>query len=110
MTRDEFIKKRRALPRESSPLDWPAAAVLVLVGIVNYLVVVPLGYEHLAPYLIATHLSLAIAAMVYFFKWDRRTGLFCHSCRRPLVRRAADMAVETGTCPDCRKPAFGPAA
>lgn len=110
MTRDEFIEKRRALPRESSWLDWPAAVVLVLVGVVNYIVVGRLGHEALAPYLIGAHLALAVAAMVYFSKWARRTGLLCHSCKRPLLRRAADLALESGTCPNCRKPAFGPAA
>ena len=110
MTRNEFIRKRRELPRESSRLDWPAAAVLVLVGILNYFIVVHLEHETFAPYLIGTHLALAVAALVYFSKWARRTGLLCHSCKRPLLAHAADLALQTGTCPNCRKPAFGPAA
>jgi hypothetical protein len=51
-------------------------------------------------------LALSISVLVYSLRWAKRTGLLCHTCNRPMLRRAADIAIDTGTCPHCRKAAF----
>ena len=105
MTKDEFVRRRKSLGSENPPFNWAIAIALWALLIVG----VPVGF--LASKIIAVAyvgflLIVAIGCLVYLLRWDQKTGLLCHNCHRPLLRRAADIAVETGTCPNCRKSAF----
>ena len=106
MTKDEFVQRREAIDRESPRFDWLVAVVMIALAAFG----VPLSKRASEPVTfiyIGILLAFSIAYLVYSARWAKQTGLLCHTCHRPMLRRAANIALATGTCPHCRKAAFG---
>jgi hypothetical protein len=106
MTKDEFMRRRKALVRESPRFDLLAGATVIALAILGVRLSRSAS-EAITYAYIGFLLVISVAYLAYSWRWAKRTGLLCHSCGRPMLRRAADMVLETGTCPHCRKPAFG---
>ena len=106
MTKDEFVERRKLLAREAPPLDTLAAIILFALAAGGVLV-----SKHYSNLIVACYIGLlfasSIAYLVYSAIWSKGTGLLCDSCRRPMLKKAADVAISTGTCPHCRRSAFG---
>lgn len=107
MTKEEFVRRRASLSRETPPFDgWFAvgATVFTVLGL-------PLAFSAYAS-LLWIHLAVLLAGcllyLAYSVRWRKRTGLLCDACRRPLLRRDGDGALRFGTCPYCHRPAFAP--
>jgi hypothetical protein len=105
MTKNEFLQRRKLLGSESPPHDTAAAIAMGALAFLG----IPIGFHTPKPYAffyIALMLCVCISYMVYAARWNRRTGLLCGACHRPLLNRAADLALSTGVCPRCHKQAF----
>ena len=106
MTKDEFMQRRKALGgREKPRLD--SLLAIAMTGIAFLGIPFSQHFSNRATIAyVGVLLILSISVLVYSLRWAKKTGLLCHSCNRPMLRRAADIAVSTGTCPHCRKAAF----
>ena len=105
MTKDEFAKRRKALGRESPRFDSFVAIALFALAVLG----IPLSKltsDQITFAYMGVLLVLSVAYLVYSGRWAKQTGLLCNACHKPMVRRAGDIAVATGMCPHCKKPAF----
>lgn len=105
MTREEFLESRAKLERESPPHDKLVAITLSALAVGGLPLSRVLTDEWLWAYIGGLFLAGSSYA-IYGLRWFHKTGLLCHSCRLPLLNRAADVALSSGTCPRCRKAAF----
>ena len=105
MTKETFLQLRKSLARETPPLDRIAAISLfglAVLGIpIGLLLQKPIAFAYIALLLLAS-----ICYLIYSLRWARKTGLLCHSCQRPMLRQAGDIALATGNCPHCGRSAF----
>ncbi|MCA0393083.1 MAG: hypothetical protein LCH70_03000 [Proteobacteria bacterium] len=109
MTKEEFVERRKRLARETPPFDRLAAAALFALAIGGIF-----ASNHFSNLVVAFYLALlfvgSIGYLVYASIWSKGTGMLCVTCSRPMLKKAADVAISTGTCPHCRKSAFWPQA
>jgi hypothetical protein len=103
--RDEFVRLRGAIDREAPRFDWLVAIALTVAAVSTALLARSMS-EPLLWGCIALLFGTSVAYMAYSVRWAKQTGLLCHACRRPMLKRAAELALATGTCPHCRKDAF----
>ena len=95
MIKEEFVRKRAALDRETPPFDTLAAVGIVALATIG--AVVPRFSSDVVTWAYIGFLLVScVSYMIYATRWARRTGLLCESCKRPLLGRAADSALKTG--------------
>ena len=105
VTKEDFLRRRNMLGRQSPPYDKAAAIVLAVAATsgtpIGFYAPASVGFGYIGLLLFA-----CITYAIYAARWSRRTGLLCYACGLPLLNEAGDVAVATGVCPRCRKAAF----
>jgi hypothetical protein len=117
MTKQEFISKQQAMTRSSN--RWAAAFLVVFFGILLANLSLSSFMDRTKPttwiqvlYGVAFFGFLLgnIPLMIWFGKrQQRRFGLQCPNCRKPLVRVTGQVAVATGACGHCGERVFSDA-
>ena len=105
MTRNEFIALGRKLEFGARPYDRMHAIAISLFALAGWPVSKYLPDAAVWGY-IAALLIVCIGYLFWSARVDRATGLLCNSCRYPMVRGAAKMAMDSNRCPYCKKAAF----
>lgn len=106
MTKEEFLRRGGEIRYGARPYDRAHALALWALALLGVLALKYLAEEFIFIYT-AFLLLVSISYMVWSARKDRQTGLLCHSCDKPIVRRAATLAIDSGVCPHCQKQAFG---
>ena len=105
MTKQDFIERGRKINFGALHYDLAHTVVICAFALAGW----PISI-HLPGAILWTYLAFLFAGSIGYLWWskriDRNTGLLCHTCNRPMVRQAAKMAIDSNTCPHCKKPAF----
>ena len=118
MTKSEFIARQREMMRWSNVFSgiWLVVFFGVLIG--NIPVATWIDHHHSAKW-------IQILFVCWFFgfmfgnlalvvwigrRQNRKLGLLCPVCDKPLVRATAQIAVATGRCGHCGEAVFDPSA
>ena len=109
MTKEQFVRKRAEFERRDRRFNiiYLTLFFTVLLAAIPLSDYIPQRYEgeFAIGYVILLTANAAIM-MFYNRKQAARVGLVCASCKGGLLNMSGQIAVATGTCPHCGRPAF----
>jgi hypothetical protein len=109
LTKDQFVLRIAAFERRDKRAGAIYLTVLfaLLIGNIALAPYVPNTYKSVYFDVVFTLMVGNVVAMLYYSRdQTKRNGLVCRSCEGGLLGVPGQLAIATGTCPHCGRPAF----